>query len=62
LCRYVAILVYQGLVENVDVFNDKREAGGWLSKFAQEYGLEDCADSIIWDTAEKSSIDIGFVH
>jgi len=55
-------MVYQGLVENVDVFNDKREAGAWVSKLAEEYGPENCADSIIWDVTEKGAIDIGFVH
>jgi hypothetical protein len=58
----VAIVVYQGIIENVDVFNDKRKAGAWMSKLAQEYGLENCVDSIIWDVAEKEAIDIGFVH
>jgi hypothetical protein len=62
MCKYVAILIYQGLVESVDVFNDKRKAGAWVSKLADEYGPENCADSIIWDVAENGTIEIGFVH
>jgi hypothetical protein len=62
MCRYVGILVYQGLIEDVDVFNDKRKAGAWVSKLAEEYGPDNCADSIIWDTVRKDSIAVGIAH
>lgn len=62
MCRYVAILVYQGIIENVDVFESKKDAGAWLSRLAEEYGAENCADSTIWDTVEKDSVDVGFAH
>jgi len=61
MCDYVAILVYQGLIEDVGVFNSKVEAAGWLSRITGEYGADDCADSIIWDTRQKAPIDLGFV-
>ena len=62
MCKYVAILVYRGLIEDVSLFDKKKEATSWLSCFAKEYGAEDCADSIIWDAVDKSPIYLGFVH
>lgn len=61
MCNYVAILVYQGLIEDVGVFEKKEEAAHWLSSNVEENGAEDCADSIIWDTEQKTRIDLGFV-
>lgn len=61
MCRYVAILVYQGIIENVDGFESEKDAGGWLSRLAEEYGADNCAGSIIWDTKERAPIDLGFV-
>lgn len=61
MCRYVAILVYQAVIEDVVVFNRKEEAAHWLSGLAEKYGVEHCADSVIWDTKTKTRIDLGFV-
>ena len=61
MCRYVAILVYQALIEDVAVFNKKDEAAEWLSRNVEECGTDDCADSIIWDAKKKAPIDLGFV-
>lgn len=61
MCRFVAILVYQGLIEEVGVFDEKEDAAGWLSVLAERFGADDCADSIIWDTNRKTPISIGFV-
>ncbi len=61
MCKYVAILVFQGLIEHVSVFDKKEEAAGWLSGNVEEYGADNCADSIIWDTTKNAPIDLGFV-
>lgn len=61
MCNYVAILVWQGLIEDVGVFDDKGDAAGWLGVCAEKYGADNCADSIIWDTRQKAPIDLGFV-
>ena len=61
MCKYVAIFVFKGLIEDVSVFDMKEEAARWLSGFAEEYGADNCADSIIWDTEQKTRIDLGFV-
>lgn len=61
MCKYVAILVYQGLIEDVGVFDAKEEAARWLSDNAEEYGADNCADSIIWDARQKSPIHLAFV-
>jgi hypothetical protein len=57
----VAILVYQGLIEDVGVFDKKEEAAHWLSGNVEQNGADECADSIIWDTRQKAPIDLGFV-
>ena len=62
VCNYVAIFVYKGLIDNLEVFDDKGESAAWLSTLVEEYGVDNCADSIIWDVAEKGRIDLGFVH
>lgn len=61
MCNYVAILVYQALIEDVAVFDKKEEAAQWLSSNVEEYGADNCADSIIWDTSQQSPIDLGFM-
>ena len=60
MCKYVAILVYQGLIEDVSSFDKKEEATKWLSGLVDEYNADNCADSIIWDTNEKAPIDLAF--
>lgn len=60
MCKFVAILVYQGIIEQVEVFDRKKDAAGWLSHLAEESGAEHCADSIIWDTERKTAIYLGF--
>jgi len=62
MCKYVAILVYQGLIEDVGLFDKKEEAMRWLSGLVDEYSADNCADSIIWDTFSRSPINLGFVH
>lgn len=62
MCRYVAILVYQGIVENVNTSDDKAKAVAWIDKLVGEYGADNCADSIIWDTQEETSIELAFAH
>lgn len=62
MCEYVAILVYEGLIENVNTFDDKGEAVAWIGKQVEECGVERCADSIIWDMKEKAPIVLAFAH
>jgi hypothetical protein len=62
MCRYVCILVFRGLVENVNVFDDKERATAWVGDLVREYGPDNCADSLIWDVNEKASIELAFVH
>jgi len=61
MCKFVAILVYQALIEDVAVFDKKDEAARWLSSNVEQYGADECADSIIWDTQMKTPINLGFV-
>jgi hypothetical protein len=61
MCKYVAILVYQGLIEDVRVFDNKEAAACWLSGCAEECGADNCTDSIIWDMEQRTRIDLGFV-
>jgi len=61
MCKYVAILVYEGLIEDVSVFDNKEAAAGWLGTHAEEYGVDNCADSVIWDTTKRTPILLSFV-
>lgn len=62
MCRYVAILVYQGNIESVDISDDKDKVVAWIGKLVGEYGADSCADSIIWDTHEETPIELAFAH
>ena len=62
MCRYVAILVYQGIIENVNISNDKDKLVAWIGKLVEEYGADNSADSIIWDTHEETPIELAFAH
>ena len=62
MCEYVAILVYEGLIEDVNTFDNKDEAVAWISNQTEECGADRCADSIIWDNQQKTPIDLAFAH
>jgi hypothetical protein len=62
MCRYVAILVYQGLIENVCVYDSKNKAIEWIGKLASEYGEGDCVGSVVWDTGKNEETELAFVH
>ncbi len=62
MCRYVGILVFQGLIENVEVFDQKEEAVNWIGEQVKEYNVADFTDSLVWDTKDKSRIDLAFAH
>lgn len=58
MCEFIAILVYEGLIEDVKTFDDKIEAITWITTNANECGVERCSDSVIWDMNEKRSIEL----
>jgi hypothetical protein len=60
MCEFVGIIVYQGLVEEVQVFNKREEAVEWIAGKTNEYGIENTIDSLLWDVKEQSRIDLGF--
>jgi len=60
VCKFVGIVVYQGLVEDVRVFNEKSSAIKWIAIKANEYGVEDSLDSLVWDVEKQSRIYLGF--
>jgi len=62
MCRFVAILIFQGVIEDLSLFNKKEQAAEWLSKQIQEYDENDFADSMIWDIENHAPIDLGFAH
>jgi hypothetical protein len=53
MCRYVAIVVYQGLVEDVSTFESEADATAWVIELRQVYGWEDTSDSLAWDTTHQ---------
>lgn len=52
--RYVAIVMFQGLVEDVSAFEDMNQANGWVTTLRQLYGWEDTSDSVIWDVVNQA--------
>jgi len=53
MCRYVAVLLYEGLVEEVLTFDSATDAVAWVVRRRQELGLEKTLDSLTWDTARQ---------
>jgi hypothetical protein len=62
MCRYIGILIFKGLVENVNVFDRREQATAWVGNLVSEYGPDNCADSLIWDMHEEAPIELGFAH
>jgi hypothetical protein len=48
--RYVGIVLYQGLIEDVMAFDKETAAREWVARRRLDFGLEETSDSIIWDT------------
>ena len=53
MCRFVAVVVYQGLIEDVSTFESEAEATAWVNELRQVYGWEDTLDSLTWDTTHQ---------
>jgi hypothetical protein len=49
MCRFVGIVIYQGLVEEVQIFETEATASMWLAQRRGEYEDEDTLDSLVWD-------------
>ncbi len=60
MCSFVGIIVFQGVVEDVHVFDSKTKAIGWIAEKTNEYGIENCSDSLLWDVERRSRINLGF--
>lgn len=56
MCRFVGIVVYQGLVEDVLTFESEIEAETWVMERRREYGTEETSDSLTWDTKQQLPI------
>ncbi len=56
LRRYVAIVIYQGLIEDVSTFDSVSDATAWVATLRQVYGWEDTADSLTWDTRHQTPV------
>ena len=48
-CRFIAVLIYHGLVEEVMAFDNLPLATSWLRELFTENGAENCAGSVIWN-------------
>jgi len=53
MCRYVGIVLYEGLVEEVSTFDSASDAVAWVIHRRQACGMEETAGSLTWATAEK---------
>jgi hypothetical protein len=62
MTEYVAILVYEGLIESVQIFDDKADAIAWIGAQVNECGADRCVDSTIWDMKKGEPIELAFAH
>jgi hypothetical protein len=53
MCRYVGIAVYQGLVEEVLIFERETDATAWIAGRRREFGMEETLGSLTWDTKKQ---------
>jgi hypothetical protein len=58
MCRYVAVVVYQGLIEDASIFDTAEEANAWISTLRQLYGWEDTQDSVTWDVTNQEPAEV----
>jgi hypothetical protein len=56
MCRYVGILLYEGLIEEVLTFDCATDAAAWLVQRRQKFDLDETLDSLTWDTARQLPI------
>ena len=57
MCRYVSVVVYQGLIEDVSTFESVADATAWVAVLRQVYGWEETSDSLTWDTEHQLPIE-----
>jgi hypothetical protein len=49
MCRYVGIVVREGIIEDVRIFDFATVAEAWITQRRQNYGMKETSDSLIWD-------------
>lgn len=47
--RYVGIVVYDGLIEEIQTFEEPERATAYVSERRHEYGKDRTQDSLVWD-------------
>jgi hypothetical protein len=56
MCRYVGIVVYQDLIQDVSTFESESDANAWVAVMRGVYGWEETSGSLTWDTARQFPI------
>ena len=56
MCRYVGIVMYQGLVREVLTFDGDLDASSWVAGRRWGLGVEETMDSLVWDTKNQHPI------
>ena len=47
--RFATVVIYQGVIEDVSVFDDMIAAASWVNELRNLYGWEDTSESVIWN-------------
>lgn len=55
--RYVSVIVYQGVIEDVSIFENLTEAISWIIGLRRMYSWEDTSESLVWDTLHQLPIE-----
>ena len=57
MSRYVSVVVYQNMIEDVSIFENLIEAASWIVELRRLYGWESTSESLIWDTVHQLPIE-----
>jgi len=53
MCRYVGIVLYDGLVEEALTFENQTKAISWVTRRRSVYGTEETSGSLAWDAERQ---------
>ena len=58
MTRYVSVVVFRNMVEDISIFEDRIEAASWIIELRLLYGWEETSESLIWDTVHQLPIEM----
>ena len=56
--NFASIIIYQGTIEDVSIFETYLDAIGWLAELRGLYGWENTSDSVTWDIVKQLPLEV----